>query len=168
MDSLRLLIGNNNNSDGYFGIFGEDDDNTFTKYFELSLKNRIYGFGICVALGLLFSLLGIIALFFVKLTTFAVLYSFGNIISIIGVCFLISPMKQLKNMFQLHRLIATLVFLISIILTLLSAFYWQKAILCMVFFIVQFLAYFWYCLSYIPYARTLCCKLGGSFVDGIV
>lgn len=166
MDRLKSLF----NNDNYFGIFEDEDEegNNYIRYFQLSLKNRIYGFVICICIGLLLSLLGVITLFFMKLTMFAVLYSLGNIINIVGICILISPMKQLKNMFQPHRLIATLIFLLSIVLTLLSAFYWKKTVLCILFLIIQLCAYTWYCLSYIPYARTMCCKMGNCLANNIV
>ena len=38
-------------------------------------------------------------------------------------------------------------------LTLVSAFVWNSAGLCFLFVFCQFLAWVWYCLSYIPFAR---------------
>jgi len=43
----------------------------------------------------------------------------------------------------------------SIALTLVAALVWKSVGLCVLFACMQFLACFWYCLSYIPYARKV-------------
>merc|ERR1740123_1258645 len=86
---------------------------------------------------------------------FAVLYTFGNVIAIASTCFLWGPCAQLKSMFKSHRLIATSIYLCSMIATLYCAFTHQKTILVIFCIIVQFAALLWYCLSFIPYARQM-------------
>lgn len=61
------------------------------------------------------------AFFFFKPKTFAVLYTFGNVTALCSTAFLIGPRKQLKNMFARKRIIATVVYLLAIILTILVA-----------------------------------------------
>lgn len=61
-------------------------------------------------------------------------------------------------MFLRKRIIVTLVFLASIVMTLVSAIVIKKPILVLVFVIIQYCSYFWYCLSYIPYGREAICK----------
>ena len=56
-----------------------------------------------------------------KPVTFAILYTIGNIISLCSTAFLVGPVKQIKNMFAEKRLIATIVFLVSMIITLVVA-----------------------------------------------
>ena len=85
----------------------------------------------------------------------------GTIVSLLGTGFLRGPIKQIKSMFEPKRLIAVCVMITMIVLTFLSAFVWQNGILCIIFCILQFLSYCWYCISYIPYGRetiTSCCK----------
>jgi hypothetical protein len=58
-------------------------------------------------------------------------------------------------MFKPVRVVATLVLLGSIAMTFMGAFLLNNAVLCLVMVIVEYLAYIWYSLSYIPYARSV-------------
>jgi len=71
------------------------------------------------------------------------------------------PIKQIKKMFESTRIIASIVFLICVVMTLVSAIAIKIAGLVLLFVILQFLALIWYTLSYIPYARDAikrCCR----------
>jgi len=136
--------------------------------FKLTMKQRMYGFGACFVFGLLCTLLSTVTLVFLKLGAFGLLYSLGNISAIMSTMFLLGPMKQLKNMFQLHRAIATVIFIISIALTLMAALWWKNVALTVIFMIIQFCALFWYCLSYIPFGRDIFKKCCGSMAEQIV
>ncbi|XP_038614076.1 vesicle transport protein SFT2B [Tachyglossus aculeatus] len=122
---------------------------------SLSWGTRIKGFIACFAIGILFSVLGTFLLWVPSkgLTLFAVFYTFGNIASLGSTLFLMGPMKQLKRMFEMTRLIATIVMLLCLILTLCSAFWWKNKGLAVIFCILQSLALTWYSLSFIPFAR---------------
>ncbi|CDW89017.1 UNKNOWN [Stylonychia lemnae] len=113
---------------------------------SLTLKQRIIGFGVCTGL-----VSGNIA-------RFAIPYTFGTLLSLAGSFFLSGPLNQLKKMFLRKRIIVTLVFIASIIMTLVSAIAIKKPILVIVFVILQYGSYFWYSLSYIPYGREIFCK----------
>ncbi|CAH3152522.1 unnamed protein product [Porites lobata] len=129
------------------GIITEISDAT-----TLSWSTRIKGFIICFCIGVVFSILGVIFLWRdVKL--FAVFYSLGNLMALSSTCFLMGPMKQLRNMFKEKRLIATIIMLVCLILTLCAALWWENKGLALLFCILQYLAMTWYCLSYIPFAR---------------
>lgn len=119
---------------------------------SLSWSTRIKGFIVCFALGILCSLLGTLLLWVSRKGLFAVFYTLGNITSIGSTMFLMGPLKQLKRMFEPTRLIATILVLLFFVLTLCSAFLWNKG-LALIFCILQSLALTWYSLSYIPYAR---------------
>mmetsp|Transcript_20673 Transcript_20673/g.63898 ORF Transcript_20673/g.63898 Transcript_20673/m.63898 type:complete len:128 (-) Transcript_20673:140-523(-) len=98
-------------------------------------------------------------------TPFAVMYSIGNIIAICGSFFLAGPKKQLKNMFAKTRIVATVVYLTSIVMTLFVALYDKipdklQVALILLLILVQFLALTWYFLSYIPYARDFVINTG--------
>ncbi|XP_065648348.1 vesicle transport protein SFT2A isoform X3 [Hydra vulgaris] len=118
----------------------------------LSWSTRIKCFIACFLFGISFSILGAF-LFFKSLKLFGVFYTFGNIASLASTCFLMGPLKQLKNMFKEKRLIATIVMLGALTLTLCSAFWWNKKGLVLLFVVIQYFAMTWYCLSYIPFAR---------------
>lgn len=72
--------------------------------------------------------------------------------------FLFGPWRQMKNMFAGKRIIATLVYLITLIATLVVAIVVKSVPLVIVMIIIQFIALVWYTLSYIPYARNLVCN----------
>ena len=93
---------------------------------------------------------------------FAVFYTFGNISALAGSCFLMGPIKQIKNMFKEKRLIATIVMLGALVLTLFAAFWWKKKLLALLFVVIQYLAMTWYCISYIPFARDAVKKCFGA------
>jgi len=134
-----------------------------TSYFEgdsafsslgLTRMQRLYGFVGCLVLGFVLSLLGSIMLFVGQLGGFAILYAVGTIVALFGTGFLIGFFKQLKLMFKPVRVVASIVFLASIGLIFVGAFVLRNDVLCIIFVIIEYLAYTWYTLSYIPYART--------------
>jgi hypothetical protein len=55
---------------------------------------------------------------------FAILYSFGNLVSLCATMFLMGPVKQFKNMFDEKRRVATIVYLCALTATLVIAL-WQ-------------------------------------------
>eukprot|EP00878_Enallax_costatus_P002238 GHUV01002411.1.p3 GENE.GHUV01002411.1~~GHUV01002411.1.p3 ORF type:complete len:166 (+),score=19.62 GHUV01002411.1:343-840(+) len=116
----------------------------------LSWRQRAIGFGITFGLGLLFSFMSIISLSTLSLTSFAVLYSIGSVLSMGSTMFLMGPVKQCKNMVQPHRALATIVYLLSIAATLAVAFTIGNVILVIILLIIQFLAMIWYCVTYVP------------------
>lgn len=82
----------------------------------------------------------------------------GNIIALCGSCFLSGPTSQSRKMFHPTRRIATIVYLSSMILTLLIAlipFPGSKAPVLLVLMLCQYISITWYCLSYIPFARDV-------------
>lgn len=138
-----------------------EGDSAFGSIFSLSRTQRLYGFIGCLVIGFALSLLGSILLFLGLLGAFASLYAVGTVISLIGTGFLIGFAKQLRLMFKPVRIAATIVFLASIGLVFVGAFVIGSDVLCIVFVIIEYLAYSWYSLSYIPYARTAALKLIG-------
>ena len=127
---------------------------------SLTLKQRVIGFVVCTIVGALFGILSFIVV--LSLTTsparFAVPYSLCILCLLGGTFFLIGPWRQLKVMFHKTRIITTIVFLVSIAGTLISAFLIKSAWLVLACVIVQICAFVWYSLSYIPYARTAIIK----------
>jgi len=137
-----------------------EGDSAF-KSFELSKKTRLNGFIACLVIGFVSSLLGSIVLLLGQIVPFAVLYVLGTIVTLFGTGFLIGLLRQIKLMFKPVRILASIVFIASIVLVLIGAFLLHNGILCLIFVIVEFLAFSWYALSYIPYARTVVLKTIG-------
>ncbi|KAG0294538.1 hypothetical protein BGZ98_001725 [Dissophora globulifera] len=141
------------------------DDTNPVSCLQLDRTQRLYGFGICFVVGFLISILSTLALTTGLLALFAVLFSIGNILSLLSTTFLIGPGKQLRTMFAPVRMVASIVFLGLLVTTLVVAFTIQSSILCLILCIVQFLALFWYSASYIPYGRTAIKKVVGSCIE---
>ena len=96
---------------------------------------------------------------------FAFLYTCGNIITIFGTFFLIGPARQFKLMTDPIRKNATIIFISSLIMTLVSVYCFHSRFLTIIFVLSQFCSYIWYILSYIPYGRD-CLKTIISRVTG--
>ncbi|KAI5124343.1 hypothetical protein M0805_008950 [Coniferiporia weirii] len=130
-----------------------EGDSAFSQ-FKLSKTTRLYGFAGSTIGGFVLSLLGVILLILGSIISFALMYGLGTIVSLIGTGFIIGFAQQLKLMFKTTRIIASIIFLGSVAMIFVGAFVIGSGLLCIILVIVQFLAYTWYTLSYIPYART--------------
>jgi len=137
-----------------------EGDSAF-QFLNLSRTTRLYGFIGCLIAGFVLSLLGTVVLVFGMTLLFAVLYILGTIVSLIGTGFLIGFFKQLKLMFKPVRIVASIVLIASIGLVFIGAFVLRNGILCLIFVFIEYLAYTWYTLSYIPYARAAVSKAVG-------
>jgi len=137
-----------------------EGDSAFS-FLSLTRQQRLYGFVGCLVTGFILSIIGSALLFLGALGSFALLYALGTVISLVGTGFLMGFFKQLKVMFKPVRIVATIVFLGSIVLVFIGAFVLRSDLLCIIFVIIEYLAYTWYTLSYIPYARTGALKLIG-------
>lgn len=69
--------------------------------------------------------------------------------------FLVGPWKQTKNMFKEKRIVATSIYLVMLVITLVVAFKLQNGALVLICVFIQFLAMLWYSISYIPFARDV-------------
>lgn len=78
-----------------------------------SLTQRMYGFGACFAVGWILSLLSLAAIPSIakKPEVFALMYTFGNLVSLASTMFLWGPWSQIKKMFDPVRVWATIVYL---------------------------------------------------------
>ena len=135
---------------------------------SLSFKERLIGFAICFLLGMLFQFMSMGSLVGVLLgraNKFAFLYTCGNIVSIFGTFFLVGPTRQFKNMTDPHRRNSSLIFVGSIILTMISVYLFHSKLLTIVCVIAQFCSYVWYIMSYVPYGRdcisAICRRVSG-------
>ncbi|KAH3765292.1 vesicle transport protein SFT2B [Pelomyxa schiedti] len=149
MDSIKNLISGESSSQPQEpSVFDQFDD-----YLKLSLKTRILGFAITVGIGVVMLIIGF-CVFVISPTTFVILYTLSNISFIASTLFIVGPVRQLKNMFNVHRIIATSVFLISIILTIVVVVMDWSFILALICAIIQMGALFWYVITYIPGAQN--------------
>lgn len=139
---------------------------------SMTFKQRCYGFGIAFVIGCLLSFGSVI--YFHQLLAgrpapFAINYTLGNLIALSSTCFLMGPKTQLKRMASPTRWLCALVYVCAMAATLVCALLLPSitdlpqgvlAALVLGCLVVQFLAMFWYALSYIPYGRRMfkaCC-----------
>ncbi|XP_074483333.1 vesicle transport protein SFT2B-like [Sebastes fasciatus] len=150
-------------------LSGQDDGNTdgtgilerANQASTLAWGTRMKGFVICFVLGVFCSILGSCLLWIpgFGLAVFAVLYSVGTILALASTMFLMGPCRQLKTMCAIERAFATVIMIVCLVLTLCAAFWWKNNGLALLFCVLQFLAFTWYGLSYIPFARDAVMKL---------
>ncbi|KAM4711341.1 vesicle transport protein SFT2B-like isoform 2-T2 [Anableps anableps] len=157
MDKLKQVLGGQDggSADGS-GILERANQPS-----SLAWGTRMKGFLICFILGALCSILATCLLWIpgFGLPVFAVLYTLGNLCALASTMFLIGPLRQLKNMCAKVRALATVIMLVCLVLTLCAAFWWKNNGLALLFCVLQFLAFTWYGLSYIPFARDAVLKL---------
>ena len=153
----------------FFFSFNDKEEENNSIFPTLSLKDRLIGFAICFVFGYLleFMALGsLVGLLLGRSKKFAFLYTTGNIVSIFGTFFLIGPQRQLKYMLDPIRKGASLIFIFSIILTIISIYLFKSKLLTILCVIIQFGAFIWYVMSYIPYGRD-CLKAISQRILGI-
>lgn len=127
---------------------------------QLTYQQRIYGFAACFTIGWLISSMSF--QFFKDLVDgnpvpFVIIYSLGNIISLLSSMFLCGPARQLRRMFDDTRKVTTIVYLSALVLSIIVCFIpfnsSAKLLILVILIITQFFASLWYTLSYIPLAR---------------
>eukprot|EP01059_Diplonema_ambulator_P015657 TRINITY_DN26835_c0_g1_i1.p1 TRINITY_DN26835_c0_g1~~TRINITY_DN26835_c0_g1_i1.p1 ORF type:complete len:147 (+),score=23.45 TRINITY_DN26835_c0_g1_i1:87-527(+) len=143
---------------------GGDDNESVCP--SLSFKQRIIGFGCCVAFGFLMSIFSWLAMFNRDYVQFGIFASLANIISLAGSCFLMGPMKQIKKMFEDKRLEATVILLVSMVWTLIAAFWLESPFVVIIMCLTQYFALIWYGLSYVPFARDVVKKCVKNLFGG--
>ena len=123
----------------------------------------------CSILGFLLSL--IISLVFVlsnfNVTAYAILYSLGQVLNIGGSCFLSTPSGHFKDMTKKTRIIPSVVYILSIILTIVIAVATQIRGLVFLFLVIQVLAYYWYTISFIPFGQKILKNACECCIDSI-
>lgn len=120
---------------------------------SLNFKQRLQGCGVCCGFGLICLLLSWVTVFLAQYVFFGILFSLGNLSILGGTFFLAGPVRQFKSMFSEGRWIASVVYIVSMVLTIVFAVVLDSGILTIIMSIVQLAALGWYILSYIPFAR---------------
>lgn len=88
---------------------------------NLSLQDRIKGCLSCFGLGIVISFLSMLSWWGGQTATFAIFYTFGNIVALCGSAFLMSPKRQFRNMTRARRRLATGIYFLMMLLTLIIA-----------------------------------------------
>ena len=128
---------------------------------SLTFRQRLFGFALCFCVGVTLSVTSLFSFSQLLLghpMPFAIKYTVGNVLSLVSMCFLVGPRRQLRNMTSSTRWIAALIYLVAMALTLVSCFVFRDrggALIVLVCIVVQGCAMGWYALSYIPFGRKL-------------
>ncbi|XP_027077267.1 uncharacterized protein [Coffea arabica] len=156
-EKMKILVGmevdEESSPDAEDSSFLED----FNRNCTLSTKQRLYGFVICLAVGITCTLLSMLVFF--NPIKFGLTFSFGNLLALGSTAFLIGPKRQLTMMLDPVRIYATAIYLASIIVSLFCALYVRNKLLTFLAISLEFGALVWYSLSYIPFARSMVSKV---------
>ncbi|CCW63477.1 unnamed protein product [Phytomonas sp. EM1] len=120
----------------------------------LSWTQRIQGFLIFMSLGFFSNIMGWFALGMGVYWKYTVLSTIGSIMSMFSTMILMGPVTQLRSMMDERRRGATLMYFASLMLSLVLALSFKSFFLCAFCGLLQYLALFWYSLSYIPYGQN--------------
>lgn len=124
---------------------------------DLTYRQRLTGCIACMLIGTLLSLMSLGSLAQLVLGNplpFAFKYTVGNLLSLGAASFLVGPRAQLRGMLAPQRRAASLIYVATLVGTLLTVLVIRRALLALVFIVLQFLALTWYMLSYIPYGQA--------------
>ena len=137
----------------YFTLNRDSGDNMGTHCPSLSFKQRMIGFLACFVFGVLLDLLAwgsLVGLMHGEPYEFAVFFTAGQLVAILGSAFLVGFKRQFKSMFHKKRWFVTVLYLGAMVMTLVSALVLVNPGLTLVFLIITVLAYLWYVITYIP------------------
>ena len=147
-------------------VYLNDDENYVTSepgYFELSRWDRMlifaltFGGSACCYLICIF-LFPVLSL---KPRKFALLWSLGSIFFLVSFGVLQGFVPYLQHLFLSARIIFTVVFVTSIIMTLISSLSLHSTLLSIIFAVIQLISAVWYTVSYFPLGRQTL-NLAGS------
>ncbi|KAI6037826.1 SFT2-domain-containing protein [Pisolithus marmoratus] len=137
-----------------------EGDSTF-KCLGLTRTQRLWGFLSCLVTGFALSITGAILLSWHQWFSFAVLYSVGGLVSLVGTGFVIGFTTQIHLMCKRVRLMAFMVFVGSMTGVIVNVIYCGTVILSIILVVVKYMAYIAYSLSYIPHVHSAILKLVG-------
>ncbi|AIN95521.1 hypothetical protein LPMP_050790 [Leishmania panamensis] len=140
-------------SGGLDGAAGTDNQESLCP--SLTFKQRVQGCLGCAGIGLLFFILSWVTVFLGDYVSFGFLFTLGNLMCLGSTFFLAGPVRQFKSMFDEGRWIASTVYLITMVLTILCVVLVHSGLLTLLSSILQLMALVWYILSYIPFARDV-------------
>lgn len=145
--------------------FGKDNEESLCG--DLSYKNRVIGWLACSGVGFLVSWIMTFLFIFsgLDVVTYALVFSFCQILNIAGSCFLSTPKGHVKAMKKKHRIIPSVVYITSIIMTIVIATATGVKGLTILCVIITTLAYYWYTISFIPYGTKILKKCCGACFD---
>ena len=139
-------------------------------FMNLSWKQRIIGFVICIIAAAILAILGCM-LAKVSLPAFGVLFSLGTIAAVLSTFFLVSPIKQAKKFIDFSKKIEAIVRICAVVAVVLAVILVivcgvqaqlqdkrELIVLAVFLAIIQFAALITYSITLIPFAMTVIIK----------
>ncbi|KAA8499855.1 Vesicle transport protein SFT2A [Porphyridium purpureum] len=117
--------------------------------------------GMSIGAAMIFISVLFLPMIILRPTKFAMSFTLGNLVCLASICFLVGPSAQLEAMLHPVRATAGMLYITSLLSTLIFAFFAKHAryFLVLVSVIVELGALAWYALSYVPYGRQLIASL---------
>ncbi|CAJ1410742.1 unnamed protein product [Effrenium voratum] len=144
----------------------EEEDDFFAACCpRITWRQRILGWLACFCLGLLLqasSFGSLTRALFGHPGRFALMYTLGNVVALVGTFFLAGPRKQIRKMSDKNRAQASAIFICAMVITLVAVEaprFHGRALLILVLVIMQWFSLVWYTLSYIPYGQKMAWRL---------
>mmetsp|Transcript_29638 Transcript_29638/g.60519 ORF Transcript_29638/g.60519 Transcript_29638/m.60519 type:complete len:187 (+) Transcript_29638:33-593(+) len=138
---------------------------------KLTYQQRMVGWATCFGLGYLITFMSFslfVDLIEGRPVSFVFVYTLGHLLSLGSSTFLVGPKRQFKNMFDKTRKWTTVVYLITMFITIVVCFVplesSAKLSILIILLATQFFCSLWYSLSYIPFAR----RTAKNFLRGAV
>mmetsp|Transcript_52611 Transcript_52611/g.94455 ORF Transcript_52611/g.94455 Transcript_52611/m.94455 type:complete len:192 (+) Transcript_52611:24-599(+) len=144
----------------------EDEDEFLTSCCpRITWHQRVLGWLSCFCIGLLLQ-----ASSFGSLTRallghpgrFALVYTLGNVVALIGTFFLAGPRKQIRKMSDKSRKLSSILFIFTMpmtVVTVEAGHFPGRALAILLMVLIQWLSLIWYTLSYVPYGQKMARKL---------
>eukprot|EP01080_Neovahlkampfia_damariscottae_P006223 gene6223-10229_t len=136
-------------------------------YITLSSKQRMYGFGITFAFGILNFILAFVCLSFILVTPrlFALFYTLGVSSLFLSSMFIVGPFRQIQSMVTLNRIIPSILFVGSLILTLYFSLMMKSLGIVFFLIIIQMISFGWYILTYLPFGEHMISMIWNTFTS---
>jgi hypothetical protein len=142
----------------------QDENNDVSQLFSsMTYRQRVMAFAATFAFGLFCEFLAV-TVFLLRPTKFAKLYTLGNIALFASTLFVVGWQRQIRNMADPSRAVASIVFVLAMLLTLYCAVFLQRLGITLLCTIVQTSAGIWYGASYVPFAQRCLRRTAQSIV----
>ncbi|EAY00381.1 pRGR, putative [Trichomonas vaginalis G3] len=127
-------------------LAGPQNDGCFT----LTYTERLIGFGITGLCGLVAGILSIVAVFILNMRKFVVLFTLSSILYLVSLCLLIGFKRICGSFTDPKRIYSAVGLLAGTLITLYFGFVKKWIILSLVGFVIEFLSFVYYALTFIP------------------
>ena len=123
---------------------------------ELEWKTRIIGFAITAILGIGGFIFLLMPFSLLLPGAFVVVFSCSSVCCVLSTFFLMGPKKQWASMMKPQRMITSIIYIISFVLTIVTSILDDESFFKYIFMGIQLASFIWYVLSYIPFAQKCC------------